>query len=280
MSGHNRWSKIKHTKAASGTPRSPRAGRSCSERSPSLPRAVVIPAAIRGCARRWTRRAPATSPTKSTIKRAIQKGTGRARRRQLRRSPLRGLRTRRRHRRRRRDPDRQSRNRTAPARSARCSSVAIALKLAAAGSRCCICFTRRVTSCSSRRSGRKTSSWRLALEAAAPTTCAPTARVSSSRPRRARSSRCKEEAGEAGVQARCMPRSACTPRRYVQARGGGRRGDGQAGRHTLEDHDDVQNVYANYDIDDALMEQLSAAKSRGNCGSWASIRGRDTSGTA
>jgi YebC/PmpR family DNA-binding regulatory protein len=27
---------------------------------------------------------------------------------------------------------------------------------------------------------------------------------------------------------------------------------------TLEDHDDVQNVYANYDIDDALMEQLSA----------------------
>jgi YebC/PmpR family DNA-binding regulatory protein len=27
---------------------------------------------------------------------------------------------------------------------------------------------------------------------------------------------------------------------------------------TLEDHDDVQNVYANYDIDDKLMEQLSA----------------------
>jgi len=27
---------------------------------------------------------------------------------------------------------------------------------------------------------------------------------------------------------------------------------------TLEDHDDVQNVYANYDIDDALIEQLSA----------------------
>jgi transcriptional/translational regulatory protein YebC/TACO1 len=27
----------------------------------------------------------------------------------------------------------------------------------------------------------------------------------------------------------------------------------------LEDHDDVQNVYANYDIDDSLMEQLSAA---------------------
>ena len=27
---------------------------------------------------------------------------------------------------------------------------------------------------------------------------------------------------------------------------------------TLEDHDDVQNVYANYDIDDALLEQLSA----------------------
>jgi len=26
----------------------------------------------------------------------------------------------------------------------------------------------------------------------------------------------------------------------------------------LEDNDDVQNVYANYDIDDALMEQLSA----------------------
>jgi transcriptional/translational regulatory protein YebC/TACO1 len=26
----------------------------------------------------------------------------------------------------------------------------------------------------------------------------------------------------------------------------------------LEDHDDVQNVYANYDIDEALMEQLSA----------------------
>ncbi len=26
---------------------------------------------------------------------------------------------------------------------------------------------------------------------------------------------------------------------------------------TLEDHDDVQNVYANFDIDDALMEQLS-----------------------
>jgi YebC/PmpR family DNA-binding regulatory protein len=26
----------------------------------------------------------------------------------------------------------------------------------------------------------------------------------------------------------------------------------------LEDHDDVQNVYANYDIDDALIEQLSA----------------------
>lgn len=26
----------------------------------------------------------------------------------------------------------------------------------------------------------------------------------------------------------------------------------------LEDHDDVQNVYANYDIDDALLEQLSA----------------------
>jgi transcriptional/translational regulatory protein YebC/TACO1 len=26
----------------------------------------------------------------------------------------------------------------------------------------------------------------------------------------------------------------------------------------LEDHDDVQNVYANYDIDDALMEHLSA----------------------
>jgi len=28
--------------------------------------------------------------------------------------------------------------------------------------------------------------------------------------------------------------------------------------NALEDHDDVQNVYANYDIDDALMEQLSA----------------------
>ena len=28
---------------------------------------------------------------------------------------------------------------------------------------------------------------------------------------------------------------------------------------TLEDHDDVQNVYANYDIDDALIEQLSAS---------------------
>jgi len=28
---------------------------------------------------------------------------------------------------------------------------------------------------------------------------------------------------------------------------------------TLEDHDDVQNVYANYDIDDALMEQLASA---------------------
>lgn len=27
---------------------------------------------------------------------------------------------------------------------------------------------------------------------------------------------------------------------------------------TLEDHDDVQNVYANYDIDDELLEQLSA----------------------
>jgi YebC/PmpR family DNA-binding regulatory protein len=27
---------------------------------------------------------------------------------------------------------------------------------------------------------------------------------------------------------------------------------------TLEDHDDVQNVYANYDIDDALLEKLSA----------------------
>ena len=27
----------------------------------------------------------------------------------------------------------------------------------------------------------------------------------------------------------------------------------------LEDHDDVQNVYANYDIDDALLEQLSAS---------------------
>jgi YebC/PmpR family DNA-binding regulatory protein len=28
---------------------------------------------------------------------------------------------------------------------------------------------------------------------------------------------------------------------------------------TLEDHDDVQNVYANYDIDDSLLEQLSAS---------------------
>jgi YebC/PmpR family DNA-binding regulatory protein len=28
--------------------------------------------------------------------------------------------------------------------------------------------------------------------------------------------------------------------------------------NALEDHDDVQNVYANYDIDDALVEQLSA----------------------
>jgi transcriptional/translational regulatory protein YebC/TACO1 len=27
---------------------------------------------------------------------------------------------------------------------------------------------------------------------------------------------------------------------------------------TLEDHDDVQNVYVNYEIDEALMEQLSA----------------------
>jgi transcriptional/translational regulatory protein YebC/TACO1 len=26
---------------------------------------------------------------------------------------------------------------------------------------------------------------------------------------------------------------------------------------SLEDHDDVQNVYANFDIDDDLMEQLS-----------------------
>jgi transcriptional/translational regulatory protein YebC/TACO1 len=26
----------------------------------------------------------------------------------------------------------------------------------------------------------------------------------------------------------------------------------------LEDHDDVQNLYANYEIDDALLEQLSA----------------------
>jgi YebC/PmpR family DNA-binding regulatory protein len=28
--------------------------------------------------------------------------------------------------------------------------------------------------------------------------------------------------------------------------------------HTLEDHDDVQNVFANYDIDDSLVEKLSA----------------------
>ncbi len=28
---------------------------------------------------------------------------------------------------------------------------------------------------------------------------------------------------------------------------------------TLEDHDDVQNVYANYDIDDSLLEQLASA---------------------
>ena len=28
---------------------------------------------------------------------------------------------------------------------------------------------------------------------------------------------------------------------------------------TLEDDDDVQNVYANYDVDDATMGQLSAA---------------------
>ena len=27
----------------------------------------------------------------------------------------------------------------------------------------------------------------------------------------------------------------------------------------LEDHDDVQNVYANYELSDALMEKLSAA---------------------
>ena len=27
----------------------------------------------------------------------------------------------------------------------------------------------------------------------------------------------------------------------------------------LEDDDDVQNVYANYDIDEATLEQLSAA---------------------
>jgi transcriptional/translational regulatory protein YebC/TACO1 len=26
---------------------------------------------------------------------------------------------------------------------------------------------------------------------------------------------------------------------------------------SLEDHDDVQNIYANFDIDDNLMEQLS-----------------------
>jgi YebC/PmpR family DNA-binding regulatory protein len=31
--------------------------------------------------------------------------------------------------------------------------------------------------------------------------------------------------------------------------------------HELEEHDDVQNVFANYDIDDALMEQLSAGAS-------------------
>ena len=28
---------------------------------------------------------------------------------------------------------------------------------------------------------------------------------------------------------------------------------------TLDDHDDVQNVYANYEMSDALMEKLSAA---------------------
>jgi len=28
--------------------------------------------------------------------------------------------------------------------------------------------------------------------------------------------------------------------------------------HTLEDHDDVQNVYGNYDVDDSLFEKLSA----------------------
>jgi len=27
----------------------------------------------------------------------------------------------------------------------------------------------------------------------------------------------------------------------------------------LDDHDDVQNVYANYEMSDALMEKLSAA---------------------
>ncbi len=27
----------------------------------------------------------------------------------------------------------------------------------------------------------------------------------------------------------------------------------------LDDHDDVQNVYANYELSDALMEKLSAA---------------------
>ena len=28
--------------------------------------------------------------------------------------------------------------------------------------------------------------------------------------------------------------------------------------NALEDHDDVQNVYANFDIDDKVLEQLSA----------------------
>ena len=42
----------------------------------------------------------------------------------------------------------------------------------------------------------------------------------------------------------------------------------------LEEHDDVQNVYSNFDIDEKEMEALAAI----TCGSWASIAERERTG--
>ena len=147
MSGHNRWSKIKHTKAATDAKKS--------KGWTKLLKEITVAAKGGGDPdgnprlRTAVDKARAGNVPNDTIKRAIQKGTGELGAESYEELRLRGLRTGR-HRGRGRDPHRQPQPyRRRDPQDARARATRNWRRRA----RCCTCFTRRGTSCSTKDVG-------------------------------------------------------------------------------------------------------------------------------